>query len=859
MINVSNKGDYAVTKEPIKIERDRISISRLKEILSSEQGVKVNLEDIRSWAIEMGYIQRQIHKDTQDIVYPVTDLGSNCGFKSVEMHLKTGKIQSGIFLDQKAVDLFIEKYPVKEEIVDLDLLLANAPNSNEKIRYPWWKNLDKSRVKNDIQQTESTTTLPTLGIGNNTKITNLDPLSLLRSSIGKEADFRDGQLEAIEKILNNERILVVQRTGWGKSIVYFITTKILRDSNKGPTIIISPLLSLIRNQMQAAFKLGLSVESINSTNEEDHTEIIAKLGRNQIDILMISPEQLANEARFSKIQKNISSLGLFVVDEAHCISDWGHDFRPDYRRIVDYIKLLPGNIPILATTATANDRVVKDISDQLGNINVIRGPLVRESLRLKTLVLQDEAERLSWLEINLPKFEGSGIVYCLTKRTTHRVTEFLRSKGINAREYNADFENSERQALERLFDENKVKCLVATVALGMGYDKPDISFVIHFQRPGNLITYYQQIGRAGRNLDNAIVVLLSGREDDEIQQYFIDSAFPTEAEMTAIVDLIENSDGMKKPEILRHINMKDKRVELCLKYLQVEKVLSRDNELRYFRTLNKWSPNNQRSALITARRYEELRQIKEFVTFDGCLMEYISKSLDDPYAKACGKCMNCDPDFPTFDDLPLEKIVAAQEFINKEVISIEQRRRWPYSIDGSTVIPDEKQYRPGRTLCIYGDSGYGKMIAEDKYKNEYIRKELVDASVKLIRNWSELPKNDLCVCYIPSKKRPNLVKDFAKNVAIQLQVPIFDILEKNETGYSQKNFQNSANQMENAMKSFSITKPVRLPSNILLIDDIVDSRWTIVAATIKLKEMEKCEVFPFTIANSNGKVEQIDV
>jgi ATP-dependent DNA helicase RecQ len=684
-------------------------------------------------------------------------------------------------------------------------------------------------------------------------------LRILKQTIGPEAEFRDGQLEAIQRVLRNERILVVQRTGWGKSIVYFISTKILREQKKGPTIIISPLLSLIRNQQQAARRLGLTIESINSTNPDDHLTIIERLGRNQIDILMISPEQLANEARFSKIQKNISSLGLFVVDEAHCISDWGHDFRPDYRRIIDYINLLPQNIPILATTATANDRVVDDISKQLGNISVLRGPLTRESLRLKTLVLHDEAERLAWLEINLPKIEGSGIVYCLTKRTTHRVTEYLRSKRIDAWEYNADLTSERRTELEGLFDDNKIKCLVATVALGMGYDKPDISFVIHFQRPGNLITYYQQIGRAGRNLDNALVVLLSGEEDDEIQKYFIESAFPTEDEMKIIVDTIENSDGLKRNEILKTVNIKDMRLEKCFTYLQVEKVLSRDSSGRYFRTLNRWTPNDQRSAQITARRYEELDQIKNFVTHEQCLMEFISKALDDPYSKPCGKCMNCDPDFKTDDFLPIEKIVAAQNFINHESITIENRKRWPYEINGKYVIPEDKRFMTGRTLCIYGDSGYGKMIAEDKYKTGFVRDELIDASIKLIREWDDFPKTDSCICFIPSLKRPDFVKDLAYKISDGLGIQVFDVLVKKDTGFSQKNFQNGAKLLDNAMRSFDVKHGIKLPKNILLIDDIVDSRWTLVVATIKLKDIGIHEVYPFTIANSNGKVENVDV
>jgi len=822
----------------LKINQEWISLSQFREKLEEEKDIKISLDQIRDWAVVNEYLKRYFHKTTKDLLYLETELGVSCGFRCKEMHLKTGKIQSGIFITQKAVDLIISQIPTIVEKSNLIKSNSIKPKS--------------VRLSNFIKQIEQNYPKKYM-----TEI--ISPIMILKSVLGPSSEFREGQLEAINRILNNERLLVVEKTGWGKSIVYFISTKILRQNKKGPTIIISPLLSLMRNQQQAAKKLGLEIESINSTNIDDHSLIISKLNKNLIDILMISPEQLANEDRFSRIQKNISSLGLFVVDEAHCISDWGHDFRPDYRRIIDYIKLLPDNIPILATTATANNRVVQDISEQLGNISVIRGPLTRESLRLKTLVLHDEAERLTWLEINLPKFPGSGIVYCLTKRTTHRVTSFLQSKGINAREYNADFTSEERIKLEQLFDDNEIKCLVATVALGMGYDKPDINFVIHYQRPGNLITYYQQIGRAGRNIDKAMVVLLSGQEDDEIQEYFIESAFPTEDEMKSVVDTIENSDGLSSPQILKKLNMKDMRLKKCLTYLQVEKVISKDSSNKFFRTLNKWTPDDQRSVLITQRRYLELNQMKDYVTYDGCLMEFISKALDDPYAESCGRCMNCDSDFSTDDIIPMDKLIRAQNFINKEIIFIEPRKRWPYEVKGTVIIPEGKMYHQGRTLCIYGDSGYGKMIAEDKYKTGHIREELIDASFKLIQNWDELPKDDLCICFIPSKNRPNFVKDFAVKLSEKLGIQVFDVFEKNDTGYSQKNFQNSAKQMDNAMQSMQIKQSKRMQSNILLVDDIVDSRWTLVAATIKLKETGNYKVYPFTIANSNGKVEQPDV
>lgn len=380
-------------------------------------------------------------------------------------------------------------------------------------------------------------------------------LKHLKQMFGPEAEFREDQYEAIEKVLTENKLLVVEKTGWGKSIVYFICTKLLRENGSGPVILISPLLALMRNQVMTAEKLGLSALTYNSeTNDKD--EIIQALINNKCDILLISPERLSNKSDMELILNSISgNIGMFVIDEAHCISDWGHDFRPDYRRISSIIKTMPPNVPILATTATANQRVIDDIVSQLGNIKVLRGPLIRESLKIQVIKMDSQSERMAWLLENIPIIKGSGIIYCLTKRDTERVAEWLNRNGIRAAAYTSDTDKDEKKIIENEFMKNRIKCIVATVALGMGYDKPDISFVIHFQRPGNIVSYYQQIGRAGRQIDEAYVILLSGKEDDAIQDYFIRTAFPTEIEMTEVVKILENAeDGLKKTEILKNAN-----------------------------------------------------------------------------------------------------------------------------------------------------------------------------------------------------------------------------------------------------------------------------------------------------------------
>jgi ATP-dependent DNA helicase RecQ len=349
-------------------------------------------------------------------------------------------------------------------------------------------------------------------------------LAYLQHMLGPEAAFREGQWEAIEAVVNKtQRLLVVQRTGWGKSLVYFLATRLLRNQGKGPSLLISPLLALMRNQILMAEKIGVRAATINSANLGDWEEVETRLARDEVDILLISPERLNSERFLEKVLPAMQHrLGLFVVDEVHCISDWGHDFRPDYQRIVRIVKLLPKSVPVVGVTATANDRVVQDVVSQLGSdLRIIRGPLMREGLRLRNLVLADQAERLAWLAENLPKFPGSGIIYSLTVADSNRVARWLQQQGLDVRPYNADMTNEERIACEEALLNNQVKALSATVALGMGFDKPDLSFVIHFQRPGNVVAYYQQVGRAGRALKASVGILLAGREDDEIQNYFI--------------------------------------------------------------------------------------------------------------------------------------------------------------------------------------------------------------------------------------------------------------------------------------------------------------------------------------------------
>ena len=467
---------------------------------------------------------------------------------------------------------------------------------------------------------------------------------LLRRMLGPEADFRPGQWEAVEAVaLRRERALVVQKTGWGKSLVYFLATKLLREQGAGPTLLVSPLLSLMRNQIEMASRIGLQAVTIHSGNRDEWDSAEAALADNGCDLLLISPERLSND-RFRQLvlDRIANQVGLLVIDEVHCISDWGHDFRPDYRRIARILQLLPRGVPVLGTTATANDRVVADVQAQLGSdLTLLRGPLARESLRLQNIQLSDQSQRLAWLAENLPRLPGNGIVYCLTRTDTERVAGWLKSQGITAAPYHAGGDGDiDRVELEQSFLKNEFKALVATVALGMGFDKPDLGFVVHFQRPGSVVAYYQQVGRAGRALERAYGILLGGQEDDEIQEYFIESAFPPVKVLSDILAALEKVETLTVNQLLEKVNIAHGMADKALKLLEVDGAVGRDGG-SYFRTPNPWRPDVDRIRQVTQLRRDELAQMQAYMAHPGCLMQFLAAALDDPQAGPCGRCANC--------------------------------------------------------------------------------------------------------------------------------------------------------------------------------------------------------------------------
>jgi ATP-dependent DNA helicase RecQ len=689
---------------------------------------------------------------------------------------------------------------------------------------------------------------------------------LLKTALANPAaEFRDGQWEAIDALVNHrQKLLVVQRTGWGKSSVYFISTKIFRDGGMGPTIIVSPLLALMRNQVDAAVRLGLDAVRWDSTNREDRPNILRRLQGNEIDVLFIHPKQFSNQEFLDVILAPISDrLGLIVVDEAHCISDWGHDFIPEYRLISNILRGLPANTGVLGTTATANNRVVTDIQQQLGDIQIHRGPLIRESLALQTMTLPDQASRLAWLAQVIPTLPGTGIVYTLTIRDADQVAEWLSANGIDARAYHGsvehdDFENSNayRQLLEGLLLNNQLKVLVATTALGMGYDKPDLSFVIHYQAPGSIVAYYQQVGRAGRGIDYAVGVLMSGVEDQDIHGFFRDSAFPSEAHVDEILHVLEQSDGLSIRSIEEQTNLRHGQIEKVLKLLSVENPapVIKDGS-RWVRTPVRYQMDHARIAHLTGQRVQEWQEVQAYLDDAGCKMTFLRRALDDLDPTPCGKCSSClgqsvinaavDPALAHRAGIFLKH--AEMVITPKSQVAANAFRE--YGFRGN--LPQQLRAQEGRVLSRWGDAGWGRTVADNKHAGRF-SDELVEALAEMIQQrWQPNPAPQW-VCCVPSRNHPELVPDFARRLAARLGLPFVDAVSKAKDNQPQKGQQNRFHQCRNLDGAFAVTQLYQ-EQPVLLVDDIVDSGWTLTVIAALLQQAGSGVVYPVALASSSVK------
>jgi ATP-dependent DNA helicase RecQ len=666
------------------------------------------------------------------------------------------------------------------------------------------------------------------------------------------ANFRDGQEAAVRHVVGGKgRLLVVQKTGWGKSFVYFIAAKLLREQGMGPAILVSPLLALMRNQIAAATRMGVRARTINSENQEEWHEVEAALTANELDILLIAPERLANEYfRATVLGPVAGRVSLLVVDEAHCISDWGHDFRPHYRFIERMIRTLPPNLRVLATTATANNRVLADLQTILGpNLTVSRGELGRPSLLLQTMRLPSQAARMAWLATHVPNLHGSGIIYTLTVRDAVRVAGWLQSRGIKAESYSG--ETGERRVeLENALLENRVKVLVATTALGMGFDKPDLAFVIHYQTPGSVVAYYQQVGRAGRQIPEAHGVLLSGQEESDINDYFIESAFPSRQEVESVLNVLRgNADGFSVSELLSRVNIRRGRVEKALQLVSLESpapVVKQDSKWILTTAILSdafW----QRAERLTELRRAEQQQMQEYVALTSGHMEFLIRALDgNPGTYQSPKFS---PLPATFDD---ELAQQAVDFLRRTSLPLEPRSQWPTGglplINVTGRIESERQARTGRMLCMWGDAGWGALVRQGKSHDGRFADQLVEACAAMIRTWAPQPAPAWVVC-IPSRRHPELVPDFARRLATALNLPFHPILEKTDDRPAQKQMENSSQQARNVDGSLRICGAIPAGA-VLLVDDMVDSRWTMTVAAYLLLSNGSGPVHPVALAST---------
>jgi ATP-dependent DNA helicase RecQ len=670
---------------------------------------------------------------------------------------------------------------------------------------------------------------------------------VLQALAGPAARLREDQWTAISALVEqHRRALVVQRTGWGKSAVYFVATALLREQGAGPTVIVSPLLALMRNQVAAAERAGIRATTVNSANVDQWQEVYAEIAAGQVDVLLVSPERLNNPGfRDEVLPRLAEAAGLVVVDEAHCISDWGHDFRPDYRRIRTLLEDLRPGVPVLATTATANARVVTDVATQLGQDTlVLRGPLERESLHLAVGVLPDPAHRLGWLADWLKGATGSGIVYTLTVAATEDVASFLASQGISAVAYSGKSDDAERRQAEDDLLGNRIKVLVATSALGMGFDKPDLGFVVHLGAPASPIAYYQQVGRAGRGVERADVVLLPGREDEAIWQYFASLAFPPEEQVRQVLAALEG--GVLSTAALEpRVELRRTRLETMLKVLDVDGAVRRVQG-GWTATGEPWTYDAERYAQVDADRRAEQQAMRDYVSTTGCRMAYLRRQLDDPEAAPCGRCDNC-------LGRPLDLAVspaalqAAQEALGRPGVVLEPRKMWPTGLsDLKGRIPVEEQAEPGRALGRLSDLGWGARLRQLlSAPDTEVPEDVVAAVVKVLAgwDWSERPT---AVAALPSRGRPQLVGSLAARLAELGRLRPLGSLEL--LGAPAAAGSNSAQRARSVHGAFGVPSTWAVAGErVLLVDDRTDSGWTLTEAARVLRRAGATAVLPLVL------------
>ncbi|MFD3454880.1 RecQ family ATP-dependent DNA helicase [Streptomyces sp. NPDC058691] len=693
------------------------------------------------------------------------------------------------------------------------------------------------------------------------------------------ARLREDQWRAVEALVaQGRRALVVQRTGWGKSAVYFVATALLRERGSGPTVIVSPLLALMRNQIDAADRAGIRARTINSANPEEWDTVQAEVAAGEVDVLLVSPERLNNpDFRDQVLPKLAATTGLLVVDEAHCISDWGHDFRPDYRRLRTMLADLPPGVPVLATTATANARVTADVAEQLGTGDhegalILRGPLDRESLSLGVLPLPDAAHRLAWLADHLGELPGSGIIYTLTVAAAEEVAAFLRQRGHEVASYTGRTEDADRRAAEAALLRNEVKALVATSALGMGFDKPDLGFVLHLGSPSSPIAYYQQVGRAGRGVDHAEVLLLPGPEDEAIWRYFASLAFPREEQVRQTLALLaEAAAPVSVPALEARVDLRRTRLETMLKVLDVDGAVRRVRG-GWTSTGQPWAYDTERYAWVDRQRKAEQQAMREYATTTACRMEYLRRQLDDEEAAPCGRCDNCAA--PRYSpEVSREALESARAALGRPGVEVEPRRMWPtglpaVGIDLKGRIPAGEQAESGRALGRLSDIGWGNRLRPLFAANAPdapVADDVVNAVVTVLADWArgpggwagggpDAPPRPVGVVTVASHTRPQLIASLGQGIAHAGRMPLLgELAHTGDVEPSRVPRSNSAQRLRALHGAFAVPPGLAAaiaatPGPVLLVDDFTETGWTLAVAARLLRRSGVTAVFPLVLA-----------
>lgn len=679
----------------------------------------------------------------------------------------------------------------------------------------------------------------------------------LRALVGSDdAVLREDQWSAIEALaVDKRRALVVQRTGWGKSAVYFVATALLRARGAGPTVIVSPLLALMRNQIAAAERAGIHAVTINSTNLDDWSRIEADIHEGRVDVLLVSPERLNNPGfRDNVLPRLAAETGLLVVDEAHCISDWGHDFRPDYRRIRTMLADLQPGIPVLATTATANARVTQDVAEQLGtDVLVLRGSLDRESLRLGVVRLKTADQRLAWLADHLGELQGSGIIYCLTVAATQEIATHLRKAGHVVAAYSGQTETTEREALEQDLAAGRVKALVATSALGMGFDAT-LGFVINVGAPASPVSYYQQVGRAGRGTDEATVVLLPALEDRDIWKYFASLAFPREELVRQTLGaLADAGKPLSTATLETYVDLNRTRLETMLKVLDVDGA-ARRVQGGWTATGQEWAYDAARYARVAEARQREQDAMLDYISTDACRMWFLRDQLDDPAAEKCGRCDNCGG-LAVSTEVSEGAVADAHEALTRPGVVISPRKMWPTALTNLGLDLRGKiaeGAEEGRAVARLTDLGYGQHV-RDLFRvgtpDGPVPVPLAKAVVELLGDWHpEWPARPEGIVFVESATRPTLTRDFADGMARYLKLPVVG-----SWAIADPSVLPGQGATNSAQRVAAVSRRFRLEGDIpsapvLLLDDLVGTGWTLTLAARALRAAGATAVLPLTLA-----------